>query len=78
MPWLNYHNGSAFTTPDMDNDILNGRNCAVVNRGPWWHGECFSANFNARRVYWLGYNVSNFNNVEMKIRPKRCTPTTNN
>ena len=81
-----YHNGSAFTTPDMDNDLWNG-NCAIVYQGPWWHSSCYSANLNARhefpdhfgRIYWYNEGTYNyFSNVEMKIRPKRCTPTTSN
>ena len=43
-----YHNGSALSTPDMDNDIWNDGNCAVYYEGPWWHGACYHTNLNAR------------------------------
>ena len=81
-----YHNGSAFSTPDMDNDKHITVHCAAISEGPWWHNACSRANLNARhqhnhgRIYWSNNNGGTiyFNNVEMKIRPKRCTPTTNN
>ena len=79
-----YSNGRAFTTPDMDNDHYI-RNCAVLHQGPWWHSSCTYANLNSRhehgshsRIYWYNGDLNYFNNVEMKIRPKRCTPTTTN
>ena len=59
----------------MDNDTWNGGNCAVHYEGPWWHDNCFHANFNARHAYWrigtsTSTSVRNFNNVEMKNTTK--------
>eukprot|EP00057_Strongylocentrotus_purpuratus_P024807 XP_011679281.1 PREDICTED: ryncolin-4-like [Strongylocentrotus purpuratus] len=34
-----------FSTYDMDNDNSNS-NCAIVYRGAWWYGDCYSSNLN--------------------------------
>ena len=34
------HNGSAFSTFDQDNDVVIGRNCAVLYKGVWWYDRC--------------------------------------
>ena len=73
---MDYNDGRPFTTPDMDNDVWSTGNCAVLRQGPWWHGYCSHSNLNGRHldtyegIYW--YYV-NYDNVEMKIRPKRCS-----
>ena len=76
-----HHNGRAFTTRDMDND-MHFVNCAESLQGPWWHGACGNTNLNSKHgsgitsIYWYDGSVyENFDNVEMKIRPKRCTAT---
>ena len=85
-------NGSAFSTPDMDNDAWSDDNCAVRHRGPWWHSFCTLANLNSGhefvtfddigrilgRIFWFGNALDYFNNVEMKIRPKKCSAITSN
>ena len=79
-----FSNGRAFSTPDNDNDAWSG-NCAIDRKGPWWHDYCTHANLNARhevvrpyrtRISWHSHGY--FNNVEMKIRPKRCAPSARN
>ena len=44
--WL-YMNGMAFTTKDVDNDLVN-YNCAISSIGAGWHKNCINFNFNGR------------------------------
>ena len=78
-----YHNNQQFSTYDRDNDILSSSNCASVHKGAWWYRNCHTSNLNGRhqggsgpeRLTWNdGSSYTYFPNVEMKIRPKTCTP----
>ena len=83
-----YHNGKRFSTPDNDNDD-GSFNCASFLYGAWWYGiDCGYSNLNGRyqfsststhngyRLSWHDGpgNVLHFTKVQMKIRPKRCSP----
>ena len=47
---LSYHNGSAFSTSDNDNDSSES-NCAALYLGAWWYKSCHRSNLN-------GYNFN--------------------
>ncbi|XP_053545091.1 ficolin-1-B [Bombina bombina] len=79
---FSYHNNSAFSTKDKDNDT-SSRNCAHVFNGAWWYKDCRFSNLNGRYVKennntdadglcWKtgkGYKYS-YKMSEMKIRPQ--------
>ncbi|XP_021344865.1 ficolin-2-like [Mizuhopecten yessoensis] len=44
---LAYHNGSAFTTKDDDNDICTC-DCATMYTGAWWYRKCHYCNLNGQ------------------------------
>ena len=64
-----------FTTYDRDNDG-NGGNCAQTNEGGWWYHNCAHAYPNSPHGPKLRWYSIQQSNVEMKIRPKTCTPAT--
>ena len=71
--WLNEqsrpHNGMKFSTPDNDNDKLNGsRNCAVHYKSGWWYNDCYHININRQPPVIRSQILFS----EMKIRPKDC------
>ncbi|XP_052786080.1 angiopoietin-2-like [Mya arenaria] len=54
-----YHNGSAFSTFDHDNDRFHGVNCAATHRGGWWYKYCiYYMNLNGQ-YYTPGKNDDN-------------------
>ena len=68
-----------FTTKDKDNDVDNGKNCALAYKGGRWYNYCHDANPNglykgggrAQGTTWgrfrgRGYSLKH---TEMKIRP---------
>ena len=81
-----YHNGSAFSTRDRDNDI-SGINCAGRWGGAWWYKTCAQSNLNGKHTYhtpedgsptkprfrllWY-WQDSHYTKAAMKIRPKRA------
>ena len=79
---LAFHQGSAFSTSDRDND-KSAISCAVMHKGGWWYSSCHAVNINGRYekgttssyatgVVWYafrGYHYS-LKSTEMKIRPK--------
>ncbi len=81
---MDHHNGSPFSTYDRDNDAY-GTNCAASYVGAWWYNKCYSANLNGRygyhsddtdRLAWYdGSHYTHYTKVQMKIRPKQCSPT---
>ena len=44
-----YHNGSAFSTRDRDNDNLSS-NCVKIYGGAWWTNACHHSNLNSKYV----------------------------
>ena len=40
------HNGKMFTTRDKNNNLISGKNCAVLHTGGWWFDSCLRANLN--------------------------------
>ena len=54
---LSYHNGRAFTTTDMDQDLSVNANCAeLYGRGGWWYNECHYYNLNGAQTTSATYN----------------------
>jgi len=46
---LKYHNGSAFSTIDMDQDASTDLNCAEkYGGGGWWYRSCYQVNLNGQ------------------------------
>ena len=43
---LNYHNNTAFSTWDQDNDGWHAVNCAETWTGAWWYDSCQVSNLN--------------------------------
>ena len=37
---MNHNNGTAFSTPDRDNDHWSDGSCAVDRNGAWWYYNC--------------------------------------
>ena len=75
-----YQNGASFSTRDRDHDTSKPTNCAVVYGGAWWYKSCHSSNLNGRytgsganRLSWNQGDYQHYRNVQMKIRPKRCS-----
>ena len=69
-----YHNNQAFSTYDRDNDDHSSLNCALNLKGGWWYKSCHHTSPNSPHggnFYWVPRRLSD---VEMKIRPKTCTP----
>ena len=77
-----HHNGSPFSTKDVDNDAADtGYSCAQHYKGGWWYGTCHHANLNGQYLggahtshadgvnwyHWKGYDYS-LKFVEMKFR----------
>ena len=73
------HNHMAFSTFDLDLDLVD-YNCAVDAHGGYWYFSCTNSNLNGRYVSdtasadrgvywypWRGYR--NLKHVEMKMRP---------
>ena len=76
-----YHDGSAFSTKDQDNDS-DDRNCAKTFQGGWWYKSCRDANLNglyhhgthesfADGINWYHWKGDYYSakRSEMKIRP---------
>src|SRR6218665_75844 len=36
-----YHEGMAFTTPDVDNDLWSTGSCALLSNSGWWFNSCW-------------------------------------
>ena len=82
---LRYHDGLPFTTIDNDNDQYLLRNCAEMNYGGWWYGNCYKANLNGDYsilndgfgVPWMSddYVMHYYTFAEVKMRPLlwQCT-----
>ena len=75
---LAYHNKTAFSTKDRDNDKWRA-NCAVMFTGAWWYKSCLNSNLNGkymgnkhddRGARWFHFrdNLS-LKFTEMKLRP---------
>ena len=68
-----------FTTKDRDNDVHNGKNCALAFKGGWWYKRCHAANpnglyqggSNAQGVTWSLFRGQNYSlkRTEIKLRP---------
>ncbi|XP_053953698.1 fibrinogen C domain-containing protein 1-like [Anastrepha ludens] len=79
--YLQYHEGSKFSTYDRDNDESD-ENCAIVFAGGWWYHKCYWTNLNgdyaekftAKGVTWNGIEErKSLKFVQMMIRPtEKC------
>ena len=56
-----YNSGRQFSTKNNDNDGAPSANCAIIHKGPWWHGNCSFSNLNAK-YYKNGQNRENRQN----------------
>ena len=75
---LAYHNKTAFSTKDRDNDITS-YNCAVTFTGAWWFKSCQHSNLNgkylgnkhdSRGARWSDFRSDlSLKFTEMKLRP---------
>ena len=77
-----FHNGMKWTTPDRDNDIWSGTNCAYNDQGVWWYKGCAYSNLNARwddykheisvstTFQWYNGRNTRLQSSEMKVRRK--------
>ncbi|XP_037684454.1 angiopoietin-related protein 7-like [Choloepus didactylus] len=84
---LLYHNNTAFSTHDKDNDNCL-ENCAEILKGGYWYNCCADSNLNGMYyrlgehkkhmdgINWNGWHGSNYSlkRVEMKIRPEDFRP----
>ncbi|XP_069097337.1 angiopoietin-related protein 7 [Pleurodeles waltl] len=84
---LRYHNNTAFSTKDKDNDKCLDH-CAQLRQGGYWYNCCTDSNLNGvfyRKgehtqnvdgITWYGWHGSLYSlrRVEMKIRPKDFNP----
>ena len=66
---LKNHTGMKFTTKDINNDVENVKNCAVLFKGEWWYHRYHHSNLNGLYLsgshnsyadgmnwyYWLGH-----------------------
>jgi len=76
---LGHHNGSPFSTFDVDNDASRSGNCAELFGGGWWYVRCYDSNLNGiymtkhayDTIVWFQWkqNHAPIKFVEMKIRP---------
>ena len=83
---LTVHNGMRFSTPERDNDIRTGVNCATSHFGSWWYRNCLHSNLNGpystsatvphtKGVMWYHWKNSwtySMKRAEMKVRPRKC------
>ncbi|KAJ8033948.1 Fibrinogen-like protein A [Holothuria leucospilota] len=82
--YMNYFNGQAFTTRDVDNDWWRGGNCATQrwstcgtscgHNSGWWFTSCdysLNAPYGTNCLYWfhLPGGICNVTYTEMKVRP---------
>ncbi|XP_003431188.1 angiopoietin-related protein 7 [Ornithorhynchus anatinus] len=84
---LHYHNNTAFSTKDKDNDKCLD-NCAHFRKGGYWYNCCTDSNLNGiyyrqgehtkhtDGITWYGWRGSSYSlkRVEMKIRPEDFKP----
>ncbi|XP_005994067.1 angiopoietin-related protein 7 isoform X1 [Latimeria chalumnae] len=84
---LRYHNNTAFSTKDKDNDKCVD-DCAEFRKGGYWYNCCTDSNLNgvyyrhgehtkhSDGISWYGWHGSSYSlkQVEMKIRPQNFTP----
>ncbi|XP_037674701.1 angiopoietin-related protein 7-like [Choloepus didactylus] len=84
---LVYHNNTAFSTKDKDNDNCL-ENCAELLKGGYWYKCCADSNLNGMYhhlgkhkkhldgIFWNGWHGSSnsLKRVEMKIRPEDFKP----
>ncbi|XP_049631328.1 angiopoietin-related protein 7 [Suncus etruscus] len=80
---LTYHNNTAFSTKDKDNDNCLDK-CAELRKGGYWYNCCTDSNLNSvyyplgehskhlDGITWYGWHGSHYSlkRVEMKIRPE--------
>ena len=84
---LTYHNNSAFSTFDRDNDLgRRSENCAQRWHGAWWYVGCHNSNLNGRYqpniesaggmvwIHWTGIKHVGLKEAQMKLRPKSFSP----
>nr|KAF6294212.1 angiopoietin like 7 [Pipistrellus kuhlii] len=84
---LIYHNNTAFSTKDKDNDNCLDK-CAQLRKGGYWYNCCTDSNLNGvfyrlgehnkhlDGITWYGWHGSTYSlkRVEMKIRPEDFQP----
>jgi hypothetical protein len=78
---LTHHSGQRFTTRDRDNDVWDGRSCALGRHGAWWYKTCGPSNLNGdyggegvsgyAYNFWTGLKAfESLKETIMMVRPK--------
>ena len=72
-----YHNGQAFSTPDVDNDA-DCNHCAAQYQAGWWFRNCSTANLNGvygstseKGIIWSSWtgSTTSLTGVTLMVKP---------
>lgn len=85
---LDSSNGMKFSTLDVDNDLNEDENCAIIFRRPFWNSKCgfvgplskYGSTNPGQGVYWQGVTgcCSSLDTIFFKSRTKRCSQRVDN
>lgn len=87
---LTYHNNSAFSTYDNNNDRSDNEKCSEVSHGAWWYLSCYRSNLNGKYyqsgnyatdtnygdgIVWQTVKTSNWYSMKSSIMKIRPRPS---